>query len=286
MPVPARARRELALEWLEGQRVAMYDPARASYFLRYLPGNPGNVTPGTIANTPRSQGDQYFWNFSVPGAQYFYITEVLASLADAAVDGTFTDDLDGLPAEHPGVPEALGMSGAELGDLRFATQQMGSALIYSLAAVGKYTWQAFFSQDTSAPLPPLPAGRAPLASPSRAAAFRGPVTPATCADYMRKFCALGYQGRPLLQHHDASSTLMRNASVASFLITRPPIAYLGFGFGSNDTDWDPLFALQVGEPTGLCTEGPSGVFSRAYTRGVASLDCGSFTPRLPFDSLQ
>lgn len=284
----SHACRELALEWLEGQRAAMYDPARADFFLQYLPGNPSNVTPGTIANDHRSQGDQYFFNFTVLDAQTFYITETLASLAHPAVDGTFTDDIDGLPAEHAGVPAALGMSAAALAALRFTTQQMGSALIYALVAAGKYTWQAFYSQDTSLPAPtpavPLPPGRKPL-SPSRAAAFRGPVTPSSCATYMRTFCALGYQGRPLLQHHDVSSAVMRNASVASFLITRPPIAYLGYSFASNDTDWDPLFALQVGEPTGLCAESPAGVFTRPYTLGVASLDCNSFSPRLPFDSL-
>jgi hypothetical protein len=267
----------------------MYDPAREGYFLQYLPGNPGKVPAGTVANDHRAQGDQYFFNFTVLGAQRFYIDETLASLASPAVDGTFTDDIDGLPAEHAGVPAALGMGAQALSDLRFATQQMGSALIYALVGAGKYTWQAFFSQDTSEPAapppPPSSGGGAARRAAARAAPFRGPVTPSTCAAYMRKYCALGYQGRPLLQHHDASSPVARNASVASFLVTRPPIAFLGFGFASNDSNWDPLFLLQAGEPTGLCAEAPEGVFTRSYTLGTPQLDCNTFTAQLPFDSL-
>ena len=38
-------------------------------------------------------------------------------------------------------------------------------------------------------------------------------------------------------------------------------------------DWIKQFDLDVGTPLGVCTEGPPGVFSRAYTKGVAAVHC-------------
>ena len=51
--------------------------------------------------------------------------------------------------------------------------------------------------------------------------------------------------------------------------------------------WDPLFALDVGEPLDLCSESKDHpmVFSRTWTKGVASLDCNTYTASLPFSTL-
>ena len=80
-----------------------------------------------------------------------------------------------------------------------------------------------------------------------------------------------------------------NQTVAAFLISRPPYAYLGWGWESDDGQWNDIFYLQVGEPlaggAGLCTEGPAGVFTRAYSAGTASLDCNAWTASLPFPAL-
>jgi hypothetical protein len=46
-----------------------------------------------------------------------------------------------------------------------------------------------------------------------------------------------------------------------------------------------LHQLQAGEPTGLCVEAPTGVFSRAWSLGTAELDCNSWTAKLPFATL-
>jgi hypothetical protein len=50
---------ELALEWLESQRLVMYDDTKADYFLQYTDGK-GNKN-GTIYNEARQEGDQFFW---------------------------------------------------------------------------------------------------------------------------------------------------------------------------------------------------------------------------------
>lgn len=76
-----------------------------------------------------------------------------------------------------------------------------------------------------------------------------------------------------------------NQSVAAFLITRPPYAYLGYGWESDDKQWSDLFYLQAGVPQGLCAEAPAGVFSRVWSEGTATLDCNTYTASLPFPSL-
>jgi hypothetical protein len=66
---------------------------------------------------------------------------------------------------------------------------------------------------------------------------------------------------------------------------RPPYAYIGFGWESDDRNWNDAFYLQTGEPTELCVEAPSGVFSRDWTMGTATLNCNDWTASLPFPSL-
>ncbi len=90
---------ELALEWLESQRAVMYDADKVDWFLQYKwTGTSGN---GTIYGEPRGEGDQNFWNYMNPAAADYYVSSVTGVLVDSdgSADGTFTDDVDGLPAE-------------------------------------------------------------------------------------------------------------------------------------------------------------------------------------------
>jgi hypothetical protein len=106
---------------------------------------------------------------------------------------------------------------------------------------------------------------------------------------MRSMCAPPMQGNPMLMQMD-NSAANANQTVAAFLISRPPYAYLGWGWESDDAQWNSLFYLQVGEPlaggAGLCTEGPAGVFTRAFSAGTAALDCNAWAATLPFPALQ
>jgi hypothetical protein len=87
-----------------------------------------------------------------------------------------------------------------------------------------------------------------------------------------------------------------NTTLAAFLITRPPFAYLGYSWqncgppnvvgrvpGTVRDFWQPMFDLDVGVPTGLCTETSAGVFSREWTKGRATLDCNLFEAELKFE---
>jgi hypothetical protein len=250
---------ELALRWLESQRAAMDDGARARWFLRWP-----NGSQYVEDETSRPHGGfaaQAFWDFRNASAGAYFVASVCATLgASAAVDGTFADDVTGVPAEHPLVVARTGLSAADVRALQAATQAVNSALVNATVAQGKYSWQAFGAGD---------------------GATRGP-SRADCAAWMRERCAPARQAQPLLLQHDAAA---RNQSVAAFLIVRPPNGYLGFGWYSNDLDWDPIFLLQPGTPLALCAEAPAGVFTRAWSAGTARLDCNTFEADLPFPSL-
>ena len=202
---------ELALEWLESQRAVMYDADKADYFLQYGWVNGQAHGNGTVYNEGRAEGDQFFWNYLNSKAADFFVSSVTASIADAAVDGTFTDDVDGLPAEHPAAQGRIGMSDDDLSALRFATQSTSQRLIDTLIAAGKYNWQAFGSHDTSVS--------------ARLGAGAG-ISPASCASDMRTLCNATAQAQPLLMKM-ASPGPDVNQTVAAFLIARPPYAYLG-----------------------------------------------------------
>ena len=251
---------ELALEWLESQRAVMYDDRYQDFFLRYTDGMGNKI--GKIYNEPINFGDQFFWDYTNASAAQYFITSVIQSLNDPAVDGTFTDDVDGVPEEHGAVQAAINMTDAQLAQLQYATLATNMLLIESLVQAQKYNWQAFGAED----------------------GVNGGPSKGNCAAWMRSMCDPAKQGQPMLMQMD-SSPANQNQTVASFLISRPPYAYIGWGWESDDNQWNDIFYLQVGDAAGLCTESPSGVFSRTYSMGTASLDCNQWTASLPFDAL-
>lgn len=66
----------------------MYDPTKAGWFLQYTDGN-GNKN-GTVYNEPGGPGDQFFWDYREEVVTDYYITSIMSTLTDPAVDGTFT----------------------------------------------------------------------------------------------------------------------------------------------------------------------------------------------------
>ncbi len=248
---------ELALEWEESQRAVMYDPARRDLFL--LASSTGLPYAENI-----DFGDQFFWNYTNPAAGATFVSSVVASLNDSAVDGTFTDDVGGVPQEHPKVAANTGMGPAEMTALQVATGRAHGDLVKALIEAGKFNWQAFNGNQVGD-------GSGPT------------VTRANCLAFMRDYCRPARQQEAMMM----SMTDNVNQSVAAFLVVRPPIAFLGWGWESGDEKWDDVFLLQVGQPKdgAVCQEGPAGTFSRAWTEGTAVLDCTSWEAALPFRSL-
>jgi hypothetical protein len=213
-------------------------------------------------------------------ASEFFVSSVLSAVDHPAVDGTFTDDVTGLPNEHHAVTGRINMTQPQLRALQQATAAAHAKLVAGLIARGKYNWQAFFGND--------------VAFGDDAAGVqigRGEM----CTRFMRRYCAPPMQQRALMMH--ANDSGIDNQTLAAFLIVRPPIAYLGWGWESDDRFWDDRFLLQPGVPRGGCQEmnhsggggggggGGSGVFWRQWSHGVARLDCGRWSADLPFPSL-
>ena len=249
---------ELALGWLESQAAVMYNASFKHWFIQRPDGsiyNEPNTVPGF--------GDQYFWDFRVPAAANYFVSSILASVADPAVDGTFQDDPSGVPSEHPALPAATNLTAAQLAEVQLATQETGALLVDLLVAQNKYSWHAFGANDFVTAGPP-------------------PGQPSACTAWMRQYCDVSYQVRPLLMQFDATNV---NQSVAAFLVVRPPHGYLGWGVYSDDRNWNDAFLLQAGELLGLCVELNSGMFVRTWSLGIAALDCNTWTAQLPFGTL-
>jgi hypothetical protein len=249
---------ELALQWIETSRAVMYDPTKRDWFLQFTDG--AGHKNGTIYNQPRAEGDQFFIDYRNADAARYFVEAVVALLVDNDIDATFTDDRDGIPVEHPQLPAVLNLSSTEVAQVQFATQAFGQYLATALAANGKTCWDCLAGLQ----LGPRP-------------------TQGNCAPLMRELCAPAAQGRSMFMGYSGRGAEVGalNESIAAFLISRPPVAL--FGSRWQDADWSPLFELDVGEPEGLCEESAPGVFSRVWSKGVATLNCTSWTSDLPFD---
>ena len=267
---------ELALEWLEPQREVMRDPAFAGYFLQYQVGNPQNGTPGTPYNEdaggPGAGCRQLFWNYSNADAYEFVLgVSEQGALATSSefVDGTFLDDSQAIPQEHDRAPANMGLSAMQLLEAQNATFAFVNEAIAALAAKGKFIWQGFNGYQQG---DPDGVGVAP--------------TPATCTAYMETVCAPDWQNVP-------RTTLWPSAQadklpvLAAFLVGRGPYDFVGYGwFGAGSIGlptWEPMWdAYDVGEPAGACEQTSPGVFSRAWTKGTATIDCGKWVGTLDF----
>lgn len=247
---------ELALEAMESQRAVMYDPAQAGMFLQYTDGK--GVKNGTIYNEPGGPGDQYFWDFRNSSAASYYVSSVMSTLtSSAAVDGTFTDDVTGFPAEHEHGPANINMSAADVAAVDAATSVANQALITAAVAAGKYVWQAFGNQDGVG------------SGPSKG----------DCGAWVSQRCNDAWQGRAVTQVFDAGNV---NQSIASFLVTRPPIAFLGYGWESDQRNWHPAFLYDVGAPLSGCYNIPgTQTFTRAWSYGNATIDCANWSAVVP-----
>ena len=248
---------ELALQAFTTQRRVMYDASRADYFLQYTDGS--SHKNGTIYNEPGGPGDQYFWDYRLPAVRDYYVKSVLSTLVDDAVDGTFTDDVTGWPEEHDGGPANVNMSQKDVDDIKYWTQLTHARLVEAVVERGKYNWQAFGATDGVGP----------------------GIDNSTCTAFLSQRCTAAFQQQAITMQFDDSNALQ---SIAGFLIVRGPTAYLGYGWESDQRQWNKLFLMQVGEPKGECGSTSEGVFVREWTYGNVTLDCGTWQAVVPHET--
>jgi len=262
---------ELALSFLKPQRDVMQDPNFAYFFLQYQANNPGNVTPGTIYNEPAgfpcNDCPQYFTNFSEPDAvEYFVGVSEQGEFGTSSpyVDGTFLDDSQAIPQEHPNAPHNLGLTTIQLLKLQNDTYRYVDLVIQTLAANSHYVWQGFNNADCGDPDGVMPG---PSAS--------------NCPTVMDKICDPSWQNVPMTMQWDIYN---KEQTLAAFLIGRGPYAYVGYGWnGQPLPEWDAMWDMyDVGTPVNLCSQVSSGVYARNYTNGYATLNCNTWTAELNF----
>ena len=119
----------------------MDDPSKAGYFLQYTDGK-GNKN-GTIYAEDIEFGRQWFWDHTNPNASEAFVTGIVNSVDDDAVDCTFMDDPNGLPMEHPDVMDRIGMNASQLSALQHATAVSYKKLSSALGKKGKWIFEKF-----------------------------------------------------------------------------------------------------------------------------------------------
>jgi len=282
---------ELALEWLESNRAVM-DQAHVNkgWFLRFKNGTVyDNVRqpPGGGKGQPMPWLSQWFIDWRNEEAAAYFVGAIVNATFLEGVDGTFTDDSQGGGMEHPTLARSLGLSNASLRELSFATQQAGNYLATALAAAGKTCFDCVGGQVSWT-------GESGVLPDGFGYNQRPPPEPAPqCTAWMRNYCAPGMQGRGMFMEWDVRNASRHTQTMAAFLVTRPPVGFVGSyimrGPGeagpAHGAAFSPLFLLDVGEPLGLCSEAAPGVFTRRWSRGVATLDCNTFEATLAFKSL-
>ena len=105
---------------------------------------------------------------------------------------------------------AINMTDAQLAELQYATLATNMLMIEALVPNQKFNWQAFGAED----------------------GVNGGPSKGNCAAWMRTACTPAAQGAPMLMQMD-NSAANANQTVAAFLISRPPYAYLGWGWESE-----------------------------------------------------
>lgn len=268
---------ELSLQWLESERKVM-DAAhiQAGWFLRY----PNGTVYDKKQHVQQSvvQMSQFIVDWRNADAARYFVSAIMNSTFLPGVDATFTDDLPGVPAEHPEVQPATQLSNASLAELQRATQSAEMALASTLAIEGKFCWDCVGGED------------GPAGSSYSMNQQAPPNDTAGCTRWFKHYCAPKMQGRGMMMGFAGGGGQQHpNQTVAAFLIARGPYAFIG-GRGlrdSRDGDWSPLFGLDVGVPLELCRESTThpGVFSRRWTNGVVGLNCNHYEASLPFQML-
>ena len=280
---------ELALEWLESNRKVMdHEHVEKGWFLRYANGSvydDKRQPPAGAQGQPMPWLSQWFIDWRNAEAAAYFVAAIVNSTFLDGVDGTFTDDSQGVPREHPTLAAELGVTNASLLSLEFATQQAGNFLAVALAAAGKTCFDCVGGQVSWANYSALMGGR------EFGYNQRPPPRPTNqCTTWMRNYCAPEMQGRGMFLEWDVNNATHHAETMAAFLVTRPPVGFIGSyrmrGPGElgprHGEAFSPLFLLDVGQPLELCQEIEPSVFQRKWSKGYAQLDCNTYHAELSF----
>ena len=153
---------------------------------------------------------------------------------------------------------------------RYNAQLAHQRMIDGLVGEGKYLWQAFQAANNVG-------GNNNNNSQGQGGEAHDA---AFCTQWMAQRCNTDWVNqRAITVQFDSHNVL---ESIASFLIVRPAFAWIGYGAGIVPPKWNDAFLWDVGVPKGECHNGSQpGVFEREWTYGVASMDCNTYTGKVP-----
>jgi hypothetical protein len=240
---------EVALQYFESDRAVMYNNYTTGYFLQR--------PSGQIYNDG-GYGTQFFWDWRNLSAIEYIIRSVVNITLNPWVDGIYSDDVNGLPNEHGDVQPALNMSNADVAVNAYCAQTGWLQQLRALIANGKYDWAGFANAQGDG--------------------IGGEINAGNCNSFISARCNAASQQTTMTQTFDWYNA---NQSIAAFLIVRPPIAFLGWGFPSNVNNWHPSFLYNVGEPLGICYSPAPNIYTRAWTYGNVTMNCATFTATIP-----
>ena len=259
-----------ALMIKESNRKLMLDPAMSGYFVQYQ-NDPDGTDTGEFDETDYNGLTEYTWDYRNASAKTAFVQMTLDCLVDNNIDGVYTDSF----MNRPNAPAGVNLTTSDLNDIEYCMGLATQASIDTLAQDEKYNLIAFGYSLNVGPGIIQGATKTGLSYP-----YQYQVED-NCFSFMEERCA------------EMSTTTMlfnssiANQSVAAFLITRGPNSYLGYPWENFNyfPKWDPIFLLDVGEPTGDCVEISNGLWSRAWTYGDVTLDCNTFHASIPHSGL-
>jgi len=250
-----------------------------------------------------------WWDMRNRSAQQFWLDRVLGVvLQQQGIDGVFFDDALGggcmnemtLPSRYT-KSDQLEMLDAWVELSKTAAERLNAKNMTAL-----FSWPDISFDDTPLPGRPLCAKDESyvldkMGSEINFARFSQGITgfPGPAVTDLRPICrnyiantireATQYQmpviewGRtatPAVQ----ASTLNVSDSVAAFLVSRAPYAYLAASSGwmDNNWAWHPEFEKDYGEPLGNGKEVQHGVFARNYSKCRVEMDCNTLKGKIEF----
>lgn len=199
------------------------------------------------------------------------------------VSGFYFDDYftesGGFPDPYPNMTEDMGLTPQE-------QMQIGESYLANMAAVydevlarGLFSWQQLWNGQSS---PDQKNGccTSPIVRPG-----------STCATTLRSLCTansppqtryMQYSFSPGGCKGDPSNLTYPLQDIANFLLIRGPYALLGHGWlgCSREYQVPEQINWDYGEPTGLCKETTTGVFTRDWTKATIQMDCNTWTPTI------
>lgn len=212
---------------------------------------------------------QLFWDFRNKQVQEYWVSHVaLAAVDSDYVDGIFVDDPGGYGQEHPQVQSVVQLTDVDIAALQLGTQQAWNKALALMLPKKKYIYQAF---KGALPVPTLTSTRA------------------DCASKMKALCSVPTNESAIFYPGPSKTdAAAANLTIAAFLVSRGPFSYISADVGTVESrDWEnPAYAilqLDTGKPTGGCEESSSGVFTRSWSGGEASVDCTTHTGMLNFN---